>query len=86
VKKNWLNQLKFLKNQPVQFGSDFISMKQKKPNRIQTEKNQKKPNRTEKTDPKPSQTEKTVCVLKPIFVLKTEPKRTEPNQKKQFAS
>ena len=59
VKKHRLNRLKFWKNRPVQFG--FISMKPKKPNRTQTEKNPeknrvkpvwtgfcpKKPNRTE---------------------------------------
>jgi len=44
--KNRLNRLKFLKNWPVRFGFGFISLKPKKPNRIQTEK---KPSQTEKT-------------------------------------
>jgi hypothetical protein len=45
MKKNRLNQLKFLKNRPVRFS--FISLKSKKPNRTQTEKNQKKSSQTE---------------------------------------
>jgi hypothetical protein len=48
VKKN---RLEFKKNRPVQLG--FISLKPKKPNRTQTEKNpEKKPSKTKK----PSQT------------------------------
>jgi len=51
VKKNRLNRLKFLKNRPVRFCFGFISLKLKKPNRIQTEKtepNRKKTSQTEK--------------------------------------
>jgi len=55
VKKN---QLEFLKNQSVQFGFGFISLKPKKSNRTQTRK-------------KPSETGKNRAKLKkPIFVLK----------------
>jgi hypothetical protein len=51
--KNRLNQLKFLKNGPVWFSFGFISLKPKKPNRTETEKNRKNPSQTCK---KPSQT------------------------------
>ena len=43
MKKNRVNQLKFLKNQPVRFGFGFISLKPKKPNQTQTGK---KPSQT----------------------------------------
>jgi hypothetical protein len=46
VKKNRVNQLKFLKNQSVRFGFGFISPEPKKPNRTQTEKNKKKLSQT----------------------------------------
>jgi hypothetical protein len=49
VKKNRLNQLKFWKNRPVQFGFGFISLKPKKPNWIEkTEPNWKKPSQIKK--------------------------------------
>jgi len=55
VKKNQLNRLKFLKNQPVRFGFGFISLKQKKkePNRTKSKpKKQKKPEpNRQKTEP-----------------------------------
>ena len=77
------NRLKFWKNRPVRFGFGFISLKLKKPNRTQTEKNRAKlaKNRVkpEKTEPnrktKPNQFE-------PVFVLKnqTELKPVDLNQ------
>ena len=52
VKKNWLNRLNFKKTD--RFGFGFISLKPKKPNRIQTEKkNQSKPEKTEQNWAKP---------------------------------
>jgi hypothetical protein len=55
-KKNQIvkkNRLKFKKNRPVRFGFGFgfISLKPKKPNRTQTEKNWKKTSQTKKTEP-----------------------------------
>jgi hypothetical protein len=47
VKKILLNRLEFLKNQPVQFGFSFISLKPKKPNRTEL-KQKKKPSQTGK--------------------------------------
>jgi len=66
-KNNWKNRtvkknrLKFWKNWPVRFGFGFISLKPKKLNRTETEKNRAK------TEPN---------WFEPVFVLKnqTEPK------------
>jgi len=58
--KNRLNRLKFKKKRPIRFSFDFISLKPKKPNRIEPnpKKNQAKP---EKTKPK---------WFEPVFVQK----------------
>jgi hypothetical protein len=64
VKKNWLNRLKFWKNQLVRFGFGFISQKTEK-----TEPNLNK----KKRGKKPSQTEKTESnQFEPVFVLKNQ--------------
>jgi len=49
VKKNRLNRLKFWENQPVRFGFGFISLKLKKPNRIQTGKTEPNWKKTSQT-------------------------------------
>jgi hypothetical protein len=51
------NRLEFFKKQSVQFGFSFISLKLKKPNRIQTEKTKKNQAKPEKIRVKPSETE-----------------------------
>ena len=73
-KNNWKNRT-VKKNRPVQFGFGFISLKLKKQNRTQTEKNRKKtkPNqkKTVKTEPNRA---------KPVwtdFCLKNELNRTK---------
>jgi hypothetical protein len=41
------NRLEFFKSRPVRFGFGLISLKPKKLNRIQNQKNQAKPEKTE---------------------------------------
>jgi len=77
MKKNQLNQLKFLKNRPVRFS--FISLKLKKPNRIQTEKNPEK-NRAKSNRTETGRFEPVSIFLKNFslinfFFIKTEPKQ-----------
>jgi hypothetical protein len=83
VKKN---RLEFSKKPTGSVGFNFTSLKLKKLNRTQTEKNKKKtePNLAKtklnwkKIEPKPSQTKKTKPnQFEPVFVLKNQ---TEPNQ------
>jgi methionine-rich copper-binding protein CopC len=73
VKKN---QLEFLKKQSVQFGFSFISLKLKKPNRIQTEKTKKKRAKPEKIRVKLNQTRTARFeLIWLLFLIKTEPNR-----------
>ena len=68
------NRLKFWKNQPIQFGFGFISLKLKKPNQTQTKKIRKKTRaKQKKTQAKPEKTE-------PVGLNWFFSKITEPNQ------
>jgi len=69
VKKNQLNRLKFLKNQPVRFGFGFISLKQKKQNRTKPNLNRKNKKNLSQTAKKPSKID-----LNRFLSKKTEPK------------